>query len=349
MTLVRRLKSATAELLYRTGAIGLYRRILSPGRGIALMYHRVNDLEDPFFPSLPVSIFARQLDYLARHYRVEPLERMVEWAASGAKGPPRVALTIDDGYPDTFEHMLPELDRRGLQATLFLCTLPVDTGRPLWTDRLRHSLKHATRDSLDLSSHGLEIGALRTVPDRLLALRFLMDELKRRAPAFIEEVSSTIEEQLRPAGPEPRTLTWEQVRSMSSSGRFTIGAHTHRHYVLSHLTDSEIEEEIRTSAGLIERHVGPVHSFCYPNGRERDYDHRSVNVLRSMGIRCAVMAESGFVLPTSDPLELPRISTSERNLSVFAARLAGIGSLKGPSSVEAQTQNRAPRGLEVRP
>jgi len=84
MSLSRRLKAATAGCLYRSGALDFYTRMHPPGRGIALMYHRVNDLEDPFFPSLPVSAFARQLDYLIRRYQVVPLEQMAEWAASGA-------------------------------------------------------------------------------------------------------------------------------------------------------------------------------------------------------------------------------------------------------------------------
>jgi hypothetical protein len=181
------------------------------------MYHRVNDVEDPFFPSLPVSTFARQLDYLERHYRVEPLERVVEWAASGEKGAPRVALTIDDGYPDTFEHMLPELKRRGLTATLFLSTLPVETGRPLWTDRLRHSLKHATRDSLDLSAHGLETQALGTAAERLRVLRFLLDEMKHRTPDFIEEAVRRQEQLRLEARPGPPGARDVELRGIPQS------------------------------------------------------------------------------------------------------------------------------------
>jgi len=259
-----------------------------------------------------------------------------------------VALTIDDGYPDTFEHMRPELERRGLQATLFLSTLPVETGHPLWTDRLRHALKHATRRALDLSSHGLEVGELGSAPQRLGALRYLLEEMKHRGPAVIEEVSSSIEEQLRPQGPELRTLTWAQVRAMSSSGTFAVGAHTHRHYLLSELDDSQVEAEIRTSAELIERRVGPVRTFCYPNGRARDYDQRAVNVLRSMGIRYAVVAESGFIGPASEPLELPRIATSERNLALFAARLAGIGGLTKNRKGGTRAAHRSSPELEVR-
>ncbi|MGH9321901.1 MAG: polysaccharide deacetylase family protein [Vicinamibacteria bacterium] len=349
MSLSRLLKSSTAACLYRSGALSLHRSFLERGRGIVLMYHRVNDHTDPFFPSLPVSVFAQQLDYLVRHYRVEPLESVVEWVTSGAAGKPRVALTIDDGYPDTFECMMPELAKRGLSATLFLSTSPVETGDVLWTERLRWAFKHATRARVDLSAVGLGLSELGAVQERLPLLRRLLSGLKERQPSVIEEVSSRLAHELRPDGPLPRTLTWDRVKEMSESGCFAVGAHTHRHYLLSRLDDAELEREIRTSAELIRSRLArPVRLFCYPNGRSRDYDARSFPILRSLGVRYAVSAESGFVRPASPPLELPRIYTSEKSLPLFAARLAGIGGLSRMGGREESSLSRSNGRLEAR-
>ena len=64
--------------LYHTGLVG------PVARGIArthprprvqiLTFHRVNDDNDPFLPSLPTAVFAARMAYIARHYRVMTVE-----------------------------------------------------------------------------------------------------------------------------------------------------------------------------------------------------------------------------------------------------------------------------------
>src|SRR5262245_16781663 len=39
-----------------------------------LAYHQVNDDYNPFFPAIPVNVFARQMEYLASHFKVFSLE-----------------------------------------------------------------------------------------------------------------------------------------------------------------------------------------------------------------------------------------------------------------------------------
>lgn len=361
MTFPRLLKATAATCLYRSGLLSLRRALVEKGRAVLLMYHRVNDHRDPFFPSLERAVFARQLDFLKRHYRVDSLENVMEWMASGARGRSRVVITIDDGYEDTYDVVRPELSKRGLTASVFLSTSPIETGVALWTDRLRHAVKNATRDELHLAPVGLAAPgggsslALEGTPSRLATLRWLMGELKERQPGEIEGAVDAIASALSPKGPPPATLGWSQVRHMADTC-FSIGAHTHRHYLLSRLEDADVESEIRMSVELLrERTQRPVSIFCYPNGRKRDYDARSMAVLRSLGVRYAVCAEGGFVEPGYDPLALPRLYTSERDLALFAARLSGIGraqTLEGSSSGVATVKwtdlKRPTGGLERR-
>ena len=100
------LKKALAWALVRSRALDLVGPRLNRGRAVLPVYHRVNDDGDPFFPSLPSRAFAEQLDYLAQNYRVRPLAEVVDWLRSGAEGPSRVAITIDDGYSDTVDVVL---------------------------------------------------------------------------------------------------------------------------------------------------------------------------------------------------------------------------------------------------
>ena len=324
------LKQAVAWGLRRSGLFRLHASRFARERAILLVYHRVNDQGDPFFPALPRRDFAAQLDHVASHYRVESLEEVVSWLAAGAVGPPRVALTIDDGHPDTLEVALPELERRGLPATLFLSTGPPETGVPLWIDRTRWIVKHARARVLEAPSTSLPGGPLEGTVARLELLARLLRHLKTLSPLDVDRAVAALERALEPEGPPLPVLGWDGVRRMAA-GPIALGGHTHRHYMLSRLDDRTLENEIVTAHRLIEERTGHrVRSFAYPNGEAADYDARAVAVLRRLGLRCAVTCRSGLARPGQDPFELPRLYTSAPSLSLFAARLAGLGREETP-------------------
>ncbi len=325
MTAAAPVKRALAWGLLRSGALRVHRSRFEMGRAILLLYHRINDEGDPFFPSLPRSVFAAQLDYLASRYRVQPLDDVVAWLAEGAEGPPRVAFTIDDGYPDTLEIAVPELERRGLPATLFLTTGPPESAEPVWTDRIRWILKHATAPTLARPDLGVNPSSLERPSDRLDLLKRLLRLLKALPAPDVDRALAALETALAPDGPPLRLLSWDQVRRVAAAG-VTLGAHTHRHYMLSRLDDRRQQDEVATSIRLIRERTGAcVSGFAYPNGEHSDYDQRSIAVLRRLGLRYAVTCRHALARASSDPFQLPRLYTNERSLALFATRLAGLG------------------------
>ena len=317
------LKRAMAWGLLRSGALSLHRSRFERGRAIILLYHRVNDGRDPFFPANPVAQFTGQVEYLARRYRVEPLDAVVDWLDEGAPGPPRVAVTFDDGYADTHDVVLPVLERRGIPATLFLNTAPPETGEPLWTDRTRSLFKHTKTSTVSLPTLGIEL-PLDSTPARLAAVVRVMAVMKRLPPTGIALVLRQLEEQLGRGEAPPTVLDWDQIRRMTR-GPISLGAHTHRHYLLSTLGDDELFTEVETSMRLIRERVGvTVTSFAYPNGEREDYDARSIEVLRRLGLRYATTCRHGFAWPSQPRFEISRVYGKEPFLALFAARLAGL-------------------------
>ncbi len=319
------LKQAAAWALLHSGALALGRRLRERRRAALLMYHRVNDERDPFFSALPVADFVRQVEYLARRYRVEPLSGVSDWLASGAPGPARIALTIDDGYPDTHDCVLPALRRIGVPATLFLATAPPETGRVLWLDRVRHLVRQTRQRLFEHPLLGSGPLPLDSREAKLRAVRSLLRRMKRMAPGQVETLLAALEARLGEGEPEPRAITWDEVRALAR-GPVEIGGHTHRHFLLSVLDDDTLRREVSTSVELIEQRVGtrPL-TFAYPNGESADFDQRAFELLRGLGLRCAVTTQSGFARPGQQVFALPRVYTTERYLPLFAARLAGLG------------------------
>lgn len=323
--MIAALKEAAARLLQGSGLLALRERSRRGKTGIVLMYHRVNDADDPFFPALDTASFAAQLDLVRATYQVETMEGLLGWLADGRPGPPRVAITIDDGYLDTHEQALPRLKARGLPATLFLATGPPETGQPLWLDRLCALLKHTTAETLALPSHDVGPWPLGTTAERLSALGRLAGRLKRSGKAELDAVVAGLWQALGGEGvPLPPGLSWDHVRELAAGG-VAIGAHTHHHYILSRIRRAEALQDVGESLDLIARRVGtPARGFAYPNGTAADYSQETIDVLRELGVSWACTTRPGFVKAGAPRLELPRIYTSMDSLASFACRLARL-------------------------
>jgi peptidoglycan/xylan/chitin deacetylase (PgdA/CDA1 family) len=65
--------------------------------------------------------FAAQMEYLAQRRTVVDLDALLA-APDPPSGPPRVAITFDDGYRSVLEHAVPVLRDLGLPATFFVPT-----------------------------------------------------------------------------------------------------------------------------------------------------------------------------------------------------------------------------------
>lgn len=76
--------------------------------------------------------FAEQMAFLAEHRRVVPLSELVD--TSTPNGPPRVAITFDDGYRSAVEHAVPVLAEAGFPATFFVPTKWIGRTRGWDTD-----------------------------------------------------------------------------------------------------------------------------------------------------------------------------------------------------------------------
>lgn len=120
-------------MLYRKASkvavlpLGGFRR-RRPDDVVVLLYHRVGVGQREI--DLPVQSFEDHLDYLAERGQVITLEEAI-----GGNGAGGVVLTIDDGYRDFYDNVLPAVVRRSLPVLLYLATGLVDE-RPAGTDGL---------------------------------------------------------------------------------------------------------------------------------------------------------------------------------------------------------------------
>ncbi len=86
-----------------------------------LFYHRISD-SHPNGWTMPVRMFARQIDWLSKRFDFVSLEEAQRRLAEGRNRRPAVAITFDDGYGENCETAIPLLLRRGVPFTYFVST-----------------------------------------------------------------------------------------------------------------------------------------------------------------------------------------------------------------------------------
>ncbi|MGH8521388.1 MAG: polysaccharide deacetylase family protein [Gammaproteobacteria bacterium] len=325
------IRETVARALVSSGLLRLAINRRRSKVGVVLMYHKVNDNDDPFFPSLPAAVFDGQVGHLQDYYQVTGLDEMVCWLNSEEGGPPRAAITIDDGYPDTHAIVLPILKKRSLPATLFLNTAPVESGETLWMDELSALFAYTEARTFDCPPLEIAASSIDNAAKRLQARADVGRGLKKQdasgfARAF-EHLRRTLGGASTDAG-RPGMLNWMHVKEIQAGG-VRIGAHTHSHKILSRLTDAEARDEVATSIELIRSRLGStVDCFAYPNGETEDFTQANKRMLADLGIRYSVATIYGFAVPGQDPLELRRMYMGDGSVAMFAGRMyMGDGSV----------------------
>jgi len=306
-------KNTYGGALWHTGALAAWLR-LRPGRRWPwiLNYHHIAP-----------AAFEDHLRCLVRRYRIVPLDACMATLSSGEPLPDNaVAITFDDGYQQVYNELFPLLARYEAPATVFVPTTPVDTGQPLWFNRVKTLVRTTTETSLRLGDKEFPLGG-----DREAAYVAVMRHLNAQGICardamladLLEGVDLPPDRMLR-----YQPLTWDQMRAMQ--GLVTMGGHTRTHPWLSRLSRAEAEDEILGSKARLEEMLGaPVRHFAYPFGSPDSFTDETVEVLKAGGFVSAATTCRGPCRPGVSPFALPRILfDGSVGGKVVAARLSGL-------------------------
>jgi len=299
------------------------RRVRQPKYAI-LCYHRVGTGGIPLFSELLPELFDAQMKYLRSHYRVVSLNELCEAIESRQENEHSVAVTFDDGYADLFAHAMPILERYAVPATIYLPVASIETGEVPWYDRIFLALKVYPGNEFEITLDGLQKFRLNSQEARLGTAAKIIGYLRTISDTRRREYCREIEERVALPGEElqGRMLNWDQIRTMSRSG-VSFGSHTMTHPVVSRLTSSELESELRDSKELLERRLDtPVVHFAFPFGHLEDCGTRAMTVLRQQGYRSATTTIEGVNSRSDNLYALRRTQiVNEPSISMYAFKL----------------------------
>ena len=322
------LKLTARSMFYRAGGLNVARRLQPKGLRI-LMYHR--------FPAGMVQrkVLERQCSHMAEQYELIPLKGVRDlWTRGKPLRRHALAITVDDGYRDFFQHAYPVFRSFNIPVTVFLTTDFIDRRCWMWVDQIEYLFAHTGLDRLRIPySGGMFDFKLNITQERNAAAATVREELKHVPDLERRGLMSSMCDQLRVVFPEQppeehAPLNWAEVRTMAQQG-IEFGAHTLSHPILSRLAEGQaLQNEIAGSKQRIEEELqSSVVHFCYPNGKADDFNSRVIEVTRQAGFETAVSTEPGLNLPGDDLLSLKRTGVGvEYSEYYFQACAAGFRS-----------------------
>ena len=324
------MKKTLLKTVYNIGGFAPF-HLINRDKILILMYHRFGREAHPYKTS--AAEFSAHLEYLKKHHRVLSLTEILEALENNRSLPPNsVAITIDDGYLDTFEIAFPILKKFKVPAVLFAVTDFLDAKCWLWTDFMRFiltqtpekicSIEWSAYDKVETVLTG-ELQRLEIAARLNSHLKLLPDEQKE---AKIKQIAEKLSVEIPPLPPpEFAPISWRQAQEMDANN-LKIESHTVTHPILTNITQTRLDFELQKSKKRLEEVLNKsVEIFCYPNGTLNETVWQSV---KNNNYKCAVTTTYGFNEKQENPFLLKRIS-AQNGIVDFAQSVSGFEAIKG--------------------
>lgn len=314
------LRNAYARVLFHTGLHAVVNGIM-PRRWTILAGHCVGGRPGPndvLAPDMVISgpKLERILRWFARRYDVVTVQEGAQRMAAGGKKS-LLSLSMDDGYRDNVEALLPLCREVGVPATVYLESRPLDERRVNWTHKFFWILTQMDPEAFvlrftELSDHeatNIELNQL--VPEGRANAYHIKRLLKYEVPA--EARRAALDALFQELGGDERALCdslymdWDGARALRDAGH-EVGGHTVNHEILSRLDDSALASELTGCEEALSRELGLSGvTFAYPFGRRWDYDDKAREAVRRSGFTHAVTTHAGTNDGRTDVTELKRL------------------------------------------
>lgn len=287
--------------------------------GVVSDSHTIND-----YCFIKQSDFDEQMKYLSENFHVKNTDDAYLNESSSEK--PVAVITFDDGFMNNFEYAFPILKKYRLPATIFLSTKFIDTDETIWFCRVIQIIESCEIDEIVWDGIKLKI---RTNEEKRLASSKIQEDLKLKSPCEIDKELDRLCEQLNVrfsiSGSPYQMLTGENIKEMLDSGLIHFGAHTHKHAILSRLSEADAKKEVMTSISEVERITGVAcKTFAYPNGGINDYSESHKQLLKDLNVKTSFSMKDGLSSRKDEYLELQRLFVSSHiNQKQFIAQVHG--------------------------
>lgn len=295
---------------------------LYSGEGYIFMLHRVLPIEEKskYEYNLSLAITPSGLEKFINQFQSDGFDFIsLDEALLRLKKPQKnkfICFTIDDGYSDNLVFALPIFKKYKIPFTIYISNSFPDNKAIYWWYDLEMYIKKS--DYVDLASIGIAYKADNRLVESKDTNYNVIREIFRRSSLdthqrFIVEIVGVSLDEYHEKN-KSINLTWEEIKFLAKDPLVTIGGHTLNHLSLKNQSDQEVENQVVNSMNSFQEKSGIIiQHFAYPYGSLDDFDQRSINILKSNGIKTAVLNHPGGIF--KDNLEfsyqIPRIGLSD--------------------------------------
>ena len=314
-----------------------------------LLFHGVanfekNSLDNPItnYNNKHISIerFEEYISYITENKNVISINDFVDIHFS-RKEPisNSCVVTFDDGFKNNYVNAAPILEKYNCPAVFYISTSVVGSNKNFWVDQLEIAFSETNRKSFKLSNFlRIDYEDKKNIDknfvnfyDHEFDLKYknlriyLLDELKKylkqvdkiKRNLIIENVINYLldgDSKELSRWDEYKTMSWDNIRSLSSNSLFEIGGHSSNHDILSKFSLTDLEEEIDQSINKIKLETGYFSGhYAYPEGQEEHYSQLVIETLKKKGVICCPSAIEGRSNFADDLFHLKRIMVDFHN------------------------------------
>lgn len=201
---------------------------------------------------------------------------------------PTLCFTLDDGYQDQLDQLVPILLKHNCKPTLFAIVDMVDAVDWPWDSKLSYAIWNTLESHLQFRFNNMLFELDFSGPNTRRMSRRQLTRFGKTLSA--DQLANYVETLLAALNVEPniqappayRPSTWDSLRLAERAG-LRIGSHACSHRVFSALTDSQVKHELQRAHDLLTRElVNPSRVFCYPSGTLNDFSLHHTALVKEM-------------------------------------------------------------------
>jgi peptidoglycan/xylan/chitin deacetylase (PgdA/CDA1 family) len=295
----------------------LLNRLIGPYFTIFTL-HRCNS-NNGAYGGTDEALLKKCLDYASKNdYRFLSIDDVVKESLNGlTSSQPTICFTLDDGYADQSNHLVPLLLDYKAAPTLFVITDFVDNTLWPWDAKLVYLIWNTPLDHIILTIGKTTLTLdLSSASKRISSRRLVNDVVKKIPPELHDQVISDIAKdcQLKlPLSPPEEFLNtnWSRLRELERHG-LRVGSHTASHLVFNSANEERIHQElVKSKTQLTNELKNPSSVFCYPLGSAKDFSAQHIHLIKAAGYSAAVSTLSSITNKkaiNAKPFQIERIA-----------------------------------------
>jgi len=230
-----------------------------------LLFHRVSDDHDPYWPPLSPDAFRKIIRFFDEKYTIRPLKDLFTSLPENLKG--SCFIVFDDAYKDFLENAWPFLKENKIPVTMFVPVESVNTGKPIWTTWLNMSIEATDLTEINIvekeSSYNISNQRLKIQTAGLLTRWLKSLPYRKFKNNFTEIIIQTGENKSRK---NIAVMKWVEIENTINEVDYQ--SHTMTHPMLENINEcNDLTYELSDSKRILEQKLGiPIRFISYPIG-----------------------------------------------------------------------------------